>query len=75
MLTRFNVGNFLSFKEVQEFYMLKGKPISKGERVFESGKLKVLKFSALFGANAAGKSNFVKSIAFARNLIISSPNQ
>ncbi len=75
MLTRFNVGNFLSFKEVQEFSMLKGKPISKGERVFESGKLKVLKFSALFGANAAGKSNFVKSIAFARNLIISSPYQ
>ncbi len=71
MLIRFNVGNFLSFKEIQEYSMLKGKPLSKGERVFKSGKLKNLKFSVLFGANAAGKSNFVKSIAFARKLIIS----
>jgi AAA15 family ATPase/GTPase len=75
MLTRFNVGNFLSFKEVQEFSMLKGKPISKGERVYDSGKLKVLKFGALFGANASGKSNFVKSIAFARDLIVPSLQQ
>ncbi len=72
MLTRFNVGNFLSFKEVTEFSMLKGKPKNKGERIYSSDSLKILKFSALFGANASGKSNFVKSLAFARNLIVSS---
>ncbi|MFA7670751.1 MAG: ATP/GTP-binding protein [Sphaerochaetaceae bacterium] len=70
MLVRFNVGNFLSFNKIQEFSMLKGKPINKSERVYETNNLKLLKFAALFGANASGKSNLAKSIAFAQSLII-----
>lgn len=70
MLTRFNVGNFLSFNEIQEFSMLKGKPISKNHHIYNSNNLKILKFASIFGANAAGKSNFVKSLSVSRNLIL-----
>ena len=70
MLVRFNVGNFLSFKEVQEFSLIKGKAKSKLERVFESDKVRLLKFAALFGANASGKSNLVSSIKYAQAAIV-----
>jgi AAA15 family ATPase/GTPase len=70
MLVRFNVGNFLSFKEVQEFSLIKGKTKTKAERVFEADKLKLLKFAALFGANASGKSNLVSSIMYAQTAIV-----
>jgi len=70
MLVRFSVGNFLSFKEVQEFSMIKGKPKSKSERIFDAGKLKLLKFAAIFGANASGKSNLVSSFKYAQAAII-----
>ncbi|NMB97512.1 MAG: AAA family ATPase [Clostridiaceae bacterium] len=70
MLVRFSVGNFLSFKEVQEFSMLKGKPKNKSERVLDAGKLKLLKFAAVFGANASGKSNLVSSIKYAQTAIV-----
>jgi len=73
MLVRFRVGNFLSFKDVQEFSLIKGKPKNKIERVYEtdkSDKLKVLKFAAIFGANASGKSNLVSGMLFARKTIL-----
>jgi len=70
MLVRFSVGNFLSFKEVQEFSMLKGKTKNKSERVIDTDKLKLLKFAAIFGANASGKSNLVSSFKYAQAAIV-----
>ncbi len=70
MLVRFSVGNFLSFKEVQEFSMIKGKPKSKSERVLDADKLKLLKFAAVFGANASGKSNLISSFKYAQTAIV-----
>ena len=70
MLIRFSVGNFLSFKEVQEFSMIKGKTKSKSDRIFDADKLKLLKFAAIFGANASGKSNLVSSFKYAQTAII-----
>lgn len=70
MLVRFSVGNFLSFKEVQEFSMIKGKPKSKSERVLDTDKLKLLKFAAVFGANASGKSNLISSFKYAQTAIV-----
>ena len=69
MLVRFSVGNFLSFKEVQEFSMIKGKPKSKSERVLDTDKLKLLKFAAVFGANASGKSNLISSFNMLKQLL------
>ena len=50
--------------------MLKGKPKNKSERVLDAGKLKLLKFAAVFGANASGKSNLVSSIKYAQTAIV-----
>lgn len=70
MFVRFSVGNFLSFKDVQEFSMIKGKTKNKSERVFDADKLKILKFAAVFGANASGKSNLVSGFKYAQSAII-----
>lgn len=75
MLIRFNVKNFLSFDtgedgNTEEFSMIAGKVRSKKDHLFDDGKLKLLKFSAVYGANASGKSNLVKAMDFMRRTII-----
>ena len=75
MLIRFNVRNFLSFAsrangQTEEFSMIPGKVRNKREHLYEDSKLKLLKFAAIYGANASGKSNFVKAMDFARATII-----
>ena len=75
MLIRFNVKNFLSFSEdesghSEEFSMIAGKVRNKKEHVYDNGKIKLLKFAAVYGANAAGKSNFVKALSFMKDTII-----
>ena len=76
LLIRFNVKNFLSFSEredgkSEEFSMIAGKVRSKKEHVYEDGKIKLLKFAAVYGANAAGKSNLVKALDFMRRIVVS----
>lgn len=75
MLIRFNVKNFLSFSEredgrTEEFSMLAGKVQKKKEHIYDDGKIKLLKFAAIYGANASGKSNLVKAIDFMKETII-----
>ena len=76
MLIRFNIKNFLSFSEredgkSEEFSMIAGKVRSKKEHVYEDGKIKLLKFAAVYGANAAGKSNLLKALDFMQRIIVS----
>ena len=76
LLIRFNVKNFLSFSEredgkSEEFSMIAGKVRNKREHVYEDGKIKLLKFAAVYGANAAGKSNLVKALDFMRRIVVS----
>lgn len=71
MFIRFNVANFLSFNTMQEFSMISGKMRSKMNHIYVDDKIKLLKFAALFGANASGKSNLVSAIDFARETIVS----
>lgn len=70
MLIRFNVSNFLSFNEMQEFSMIGGKVRNKYEHLLDDNKLKLLKFAAIYGANASGKSNLISAIDFARTMIV-----
>ena len=75
MLVRFNVKNFLSFNardndKSEEFSMIAGKVRSKREHIYDDGKNKLLKFAAVYGANAAGKSNLVKAIEFMRHTVV-----
>lgn len=75
MLIRFNVKNFLSFSEredgrTEEFSMIAGKVRNKKEHLYDNGKIKLLKFAAVYGANAAGKSNLVKALEFMRRTVL-----
>jgi hypothetical protein len=70
MLIRFNVKNFLSFNEEQEFSMISGKVRSKMHHIIKDRKLSLLKFAAVYGANASGKSNLVSAMDFARKTIV-----
>lgn len=74
MLINFRVSNFLSFNYEVEFSLLKGKSQQPSSHVISFGEgrtaVSVLKFGVLYGANASGKSNFVKALDFARNVIV-----
>lgn len=75
MLIRFNVKNFLSFSEredgkSEEFSMIAGKVRNKKSHVYDDEKIKLLKFAAIYGANAAGKSNLVKALDFMKKIIL-----
>lgn len=70
MLIRFNVENFLSFNKKREFSMITGKSRSHTSHVYNSPNLSLLKSSYIYGANASGKTNFIKSINFARKCVL-----
>ncbi len=73
MLVEFSVGNFLSFKEIVTFSMISSNiKQHTGSHVFESQHYKLLKSSAIYGANASGKSNLFKAMNFAKKFIIKS---
>lgn len=71
MLITFRVANFLSFNEEEEFSMLAGKvrkPIRPAVPLATG--LEALKLAVIYGANASGKSNLVRSIDFAKKVIV-----
>ena len=75
MLKRFNVKNVYSFAaredgRSEEFSMIAGKVRSKKEHIYDDGKLKLLKFAAIYGANASGKSNLVKAMDLMRRIVL-----
>ena len=74
MLSRFTVGNFLSFNKPQTFSMIANSGQKHNGRLFQATDMKLLKFSSLYGANAAGKTNFIKAMEFARDIITHGTN-
>lgn len=66
MLSRFTVGNFCSFDKNQTLSLISGSIQNHKERLYQTNDFKLLKFAAIFGANAAGKSNFIKAMEYAR---------
>lgn len=75
MLIDFKVKNFRSFYEKSDgspifFSMCAGKVRNKKEHTFEEGDNKILKFAAIYGANASGKSNFVRALSFMRHVVL-----
>ena len=74
MLLRFNVKNFLSFDDDTEFSMFSGKTRLKDTHLIKTKKTNLLKFAAIYGANAAGKSNLVKAMSYSKNIILRGMN-
>ncbi len=73
MLIRFTVENFLSFKDEVEFSMVPGRTRRHKNHIIASGKrrdIRLLKTAVIYGANASGKSNLIKAMSFARDLIV-----
>lgn len=76
MLLSFSVSNFGSFKEKATFSMFPGKISKQHENhILGCMQYKALKGAALYGANASGKSNFVKAIAALRAIIAGEPTK
>lgn len=72
MLLRVRIGNFTSYRKVQEFTMFPNKDIKKlYHHIFDSNAIPILKMGVLYGNNASGKSNFVKALNFIRSFAIS----
>lgn len=71
MIIRFSVENYMSFKEQQIFSMAAGKGSRHPSHIATANGNRLLKSSFIFGANAAGKSNFVHAIDFMRRTVIS----
>ena len=69
MLYRYIVENFKSFRDQAELAMI---PSVGGCSHLIDGdtNIPVLKTAVIYGANASGKSNLVRSMAFARDLIL-----
>ena len=69
MLSKFKVSNYLSFDEEQVLSMGAGKVRNNIERVYTEAGQKLLKFMAIYGSNASGKSNLVNAFSFAQAAI------
>lgn len=69
MLLGLSIENWLSFKEVTEFSMIATREQQHGERLFKC-KNRILPISAIYGANASGKTNFIKIISLAKVFIL-----
>lgn len=72
MLIRFEVGNFLSFKDIVSFSMIATSIKEHDENVFHLEKMNLLKSSIIYGANASGKSNLIKAMNFMRIFVAKS---
>ena len=62
MLIRFQLENFLSFNHMQNFSMIAGNLRNKEEHVLKKNNVKLLNLSAIYGANASGKTNIIKGM-------------
>ena len=70
MLVRFSVENFLSFKNLTEFSMVAGKMTRHSGHIAVCNHKRLLKGAFIFGANASGKTNLIRAISFARNIVL-----
>jgi hypothetical protein len=67
------VSNFCSFKEEAELSMIPSKERSHKDQVYKSKSINttnLLRGAVIYGSNASGKSNLVKAMSYAKNLIV-----
>ncbi len=75
MLITFKVENFMSFDKETVFSMVAGNAenhpthVIKGKKQ-DSVSVDILKAAVIYGANASGKSNLLKAVDFAKQIIV-----
>lgn len=77
MLLQFTVSNFLSIKDAVTLNMIALNPVKEFEdrNVANAGRYRMLKSSVIYGANASGKSNFLKAMGFFRWYTVNSAKE
>lgn len=70
MLKRFKLANFSSFCDEQTLDMTAGSTRVLNSHVVDFENVRLLRTAVIYGANASGKSNLIKSIDFARRVIV-----
>lgn len=70
MLIRFVFENFLSYKDRNVFSMVAGRVTRHGRHVCDCNGKRILRSAFVFGANAGGKSSFVKALDFGRRVVM-----
>lgn len=69
MLRGLHVENWKSFRDPVDFTMIAGKESRHSDTLFRDGKARVLPTTAIYGANAAGKSALLGAVHQLRNLV------
>jgi uncharacterized protein len=71
MLIRFSIRNFFSFDETKELNMIPNQKYRRlGHHKYAIQGFEILKMTALYGANGAGKSNLIKALALLKELVL-----
>lgn len=70
MLLSFRVSNFASIRDEQEFSFVSDSRAAPGRDDGWDGEVKTV--AGIFGANASGKSNFIRGLSFMRSAVVSS---
>jgi len=70
MLKRFKVENFSSYRDKNYLDLTAGKSTSHQNHLIDFPKVKILKSAIVYGANASGKSNLIKALDYAREIIL-----
>ncbi|WP_165218060.1 ATP-binding protein [Schaalia sp. ZJ1691] len=70
MLLSFSITNWKSYAETAEFSMIATREQRYGDRLTRVGRQRVLPVTAIYGANAAGKSTFVRALAALRDIVV-----
>ncbi len=76
MLFEFSVGNYLSFKEIKTLNLV-ASSISdyKETNTISSERHTLLKGAIIYGANASGKSNFIRALSTMKRIVMQSFSQ
>lgn len=69
MLRVLHMENWKSFHDPVDFTMIAGKESRHSDTLFRDGKARVLPTTAIYGANAAGKSALLGAVHQLRNLV------
>jgi len=74
MLKRYSVENFSSIQTKNTLDFTAGRTEDHPNHIVNFKNVKVLKSAVIYGANASGKSNIIKSMDYAKQIILKSLN-
>ena len=72
MLIEFSVGNFLSFKDIKTLNLVAASISDyKASNIIQTDRHTLIKGAVIYGANASGKSNFIRAMSTMKRIVMS----